>query len=445
MFQRTIGVSAHTRSSTRSADARMLLLPVSAAALTIPLALFQVMGYDINPAFLLAPIIPWAYLASYETRTNLPFAVSCALGVASILIANSIEPDDRLVRNLLSLILLLFPASFFFLGRYLVQDIKKGVFWLAVFSAIFVIPLALRLIIVGQAVRAVTVEGYAFLNVQFFGLPVFAAFGVNALAHLLCIQTTILSGALFSPDTARPFRALFFVAMASALFLVIGSDARSAVLYLIAMFIGMAAYAIWKRQHAKAIFLPVAALAVAILAHEMNDPSNTRVVQFLSTIFDMVKGKGSTPEKQRIDDISTGRLTLWTEATSEIVESPIVGTGFSQWGRYSPAPIEVTPNSGTHIYYLTYLWKGGLLFAIPFTIFLAAAAWNSFRIRRWASSPEGAFTGLAVLLSFCWLAITYDTPNVPSAGALAFFLLGALNPIANQFPVNSLRSSHAAP
>ena len=139
--------------ATESAATGGYSLPAAAAAMTVPIALFSVMGYDINPAFFLAPFIPFAYLANVKGQVSLLFAASVALGLASILIANAIEPDGRFARNVLSFILFLFPASVFFLGRYLVHDIKKAVFWLALFSAIFVIPVAARLILIDQAAR----------------------------------------------------------------------------------------------------------------------------------------------------------------------------------------------------------------------------------------------------------------------------------------------------
>ena len=188
-------------------------------------------------------------------------------------------------------------------------------------------------------------------------------------------------------------------------------------LYLIAMVIGIALFALWHRDYRAASLLPVAALAIALVPLTLSGAANTRVARSAETVFDIVKegnkGQPAANGERRIVDLTNGRVALWKQAASEIMESPIIGTGFSQWGRYSPAPEAVKLNNGTHIYYLTYLWKGGLLFAIPFTLFLAVAAWNAFRERRLTSSPEQAFASLSVALTFGLLAFTY-VPNVPS-------------------------------
>jgi O-antigen ligase len=403
-------------------------LLATSAALTIPLALFPVMGYEINPAFLLAAVVAWGFVATFQSPVNLLFAIAGALGLLSVCIANAIEPDERFIRNILSLTLFLFPASFFFLGRYLVHDLRKAVFWLATFSAIFIIPVAVRLTLIDAAVRSWTKEGYSFLNAEFFGLPVFAAYGVNALAHLLCLQATILCGAILSPGTSRPFRMLFVAATAGAFFLIMGSEARSAQIYIVLVFISLAFYA---RQHPEArrlVLLPLLALGLALIpTFAKKGPTETRIAYSATTIRDIAKGEGEQRTvTENIDVVSTGRFELWTLASAEIAASPIIGTGFSQWGRYTSSKTKAT-NSGTHVYYLTYLWKGGLLFAIPFTAFLLTAAREAYSSGRWTASPEGAFTALSVVLMFAFLALTYDTPNVPSAGALAFFLLGALS------------------
>jgi len=96
-------------------------------------------------------------------------------------------------------------------------------------------------------------------------------------------------------------------------------------------------------------------------------------------------------------------------------------------------------NSTAHLYYLTLLWRGGLLFMIPFLIMITIALRNAWKGRQIPMSPEWFFAACAVLMTFTFPSLLWDILIIPSAGALAWFLLGALAPatghaIQERFP-----------
>src|SRR5262249_10212837 len=78
-------------------------------------------------------------------------------------------------------------------------------------------------------------------------------------------------------------------------------------------------------------------------------------------------GEGAEPIDW--EKLSTGRQTLLHDSLTEVSHSPIFGTGFASFGRIDPdvgARATTAANRTTHIYYLTILWKGGVIFFLPF-------------------------------------------------------------------------------
>jgi hypothetical protein len=422
-----------------------LLTILIAAALAIPIALPPAFGYETNPAFLLAPFVGWAVVSSRTTEAGL-FIVSIVLGLGSIFIAWHAVPDNRLFKDILSLVLLTFSAGFYFLGKRL-SNFKQLVFWLCVFSSIFLIPPTIRLLTNGQPVRAVSLDDYTYLNVFLFGFPIFASVGLNALVHLICIQAALLCGTILDSKLPIYTQAVFALALASAAFLIVGSDSRSAMVFL-ACLVGWFPFYVY-RNKSEIIRVAVLILIIGIGASWalLRLPSENRLSVSVGTVADAVGDKldsraalsestsiiGTTEGSSlNVDRLTSGRITLAKIAVDEFLSSPIIGTGFSPFGRYHPVDPYLKLSATTHVYYLTILWKGGLLFGIPFLAFLALIASRTIMVKPWTESPEAAFAFVATALTFGPISFTYDTPNVPSAGALAFLLLGALSEVKNR-------------
>ncbi|MGW7774784.1 O-antigen ligase family protein [Pseudomonas machongensis] len=468
----------------RVSDAWVVLIT---AALSTPIILFSLLNYDINPVFLLVPLVALAFFDGFG-RMSILYVTSLLLGIVSILVVNHLKPDGELVRHFFSLVLIMFAPSFWFLGRSLSRRVglETIVYWLAVFSSIFVVVVAGRLIALNEQVRIYIGDPgleLAYMNAKFLGLPVFAAFGVLSLAHLICLQFLVVCGVYLARPGGRVFSIGMPLALFSGAFLIAGSDSRSAqalllwiavtllvgawrvprirrktvvvvVLTLLAFLVlyvrGMSEFRMFTTVQAMSQEQPVATRDVARivrLAEELNsvappaDISNDREeasAERLASDEEMrseaLQREQSVQILKKADQFSTGRLELAMDSVTEVSKSPVVGNGFSGYGRLrdDAAPLKggISENSSTHIYYLTLLWKGGLLFFIPFVIMLMMAFHRLWRLRgSQPGSVERIYAVSAVLMAFGPMALAWDILIVPSAGVLAFFLLGALGAV----------------
>jgi hypothetical protein len=435
-------------------------MPVIALLLTIPIVLFSVMNYDINPAFFLAPVIAFTLLRKPD-KVWLLFFISFFCGAISIFLAEQYLPDGAMVRHFLALVLIMFAPSFIFLGKYVSGriDIQRAIFWLAAFSAVFVVVIAGRVLILNEPVRIYFGPlGLAAMNAEFLGLPVFATFGVLSLADLICIQAVIICGAIFGSVVKPAGRLALIVAFGGAVFLVLGSDSRSAQV-LAAWIAGSVVLFGWRNPAVRklAMYTLIAALAAGVLtyARGMNENRMATSIKSIGGAHNSVTISGKSNEsgktgksdesgksgewvdsresveelRAQADAFATGRVELAIEGVREVVNSPIIGNGFSNYGRYDGASASkiLAANTSTHVYYLTLIWKGGIIFFVPFIAMLLMNFRDAWLSRKHIpATPEGFFTWSAVFMTFGPMAMAWDVLIVPSAGALAYFLFGLL-------------------
>ncbi|WP_434572695.1 O-antigen ligase family protein [Pseudomonas sp. Z3-8] len=434
--------------STRINSHGEALVPTVAAAISLPIVLFSLMGYDINPAFLLAPLIGMAFLKSFG-RTTVAYMSAMTLGLVSIFVANTLLPDGELVRHILSLVLIMFAPSFLFLGKYVSKKhgVDKAFYWLSVFSALFLIVVTVRIFMLDQAVRIyIGPLGLAAMNAEFFGLPVFASFGVLSLAHLICLQAMVLCGAFIAGKASKPMLALFWIALFCASFLIIGSDSRSAQV-LLAWILGTIVVYAWRHAGARRVCgVAILAILMAFAVSYFRGISESRLVTSIEAFSGdeapaVKEGKSAPKEwEKQADQFATGRIELIVAGLKEVSVSPVIGNGFGSYGRYGDSANEqskgLKANSSTHVYYLTLLWKGGVIFFIPFIAMillnLRAAVIGT---KATEGSAERFFAWAAVLMAFGPMALAWDILIVPSAGALAFFLFGLLGGLKNRAAV----------
>ncbi|MDS1309483.1 O-antigen ligase family protein [Marinobacter xiaoshiensis] len=410
-------------------------VPFIAAALSFPLVLFPLFGYDINPAFLLAPLIGWAFIKDFG-QANFLYLLSFLFGIVSILAANHISPDGVLERHFLSLVLIMFSPSFLFLGKYVAKsnDISRVLNWLSIFCSIFLIVISFRILYLGEAVRIYLGPlGLAAMNAKFFNWPVFATFGVLSLAHLVCLQAMIICGALIGGKAGLLSSVLMWVALFCASFLITGSESRSAQILLMWILTSIVFYGV---RNSGARYKSVVAFVVILMAAGLaysNGIEESRMLSSIEAIWENPTTQGKPSEgvrlEKKVDQFTTGRIELAVEGIKEVIASPYVGNGFSSYGRYTSTEVSfsLSQNTSTHIYYLTLLWKGGLVFFVPFLIMILINL-RSAIVGTMATegSAERFFAWAAVLMAFGPMALAWDILIVPSAGAVAFFLFGLL-------------------
>ncbi len=130
------------------------------------------------------------------------------------------------------------------------------------------------------------------------------------------------------------------------------------------------------------------------------------------------------------ESLSTGRQSLLQDALAEVKLSPIFGNGFASFGRLDPsvgARSALSGNRTAHVQYLTILWKGGLLFFLPYMALLIAFWLRAIRGLLGARREDVLLVSIGLIFLFTILSVSWDILLVPSAGALGFFLLGAVS------------------
>ena len=131
-----------------------------------------------------------------------------------------------------------------------------------------------------------------------------------------------------------------------------------------------------------------------------------------------------------LENLSTGRESLLSDSLAEVRRSPIFGNGFGSFGRVDPnlgVRSLLSGNRTTHVQYLTILWKGGLIFFVPYMALIIAFWRRAIRATQPDWREDAVMIGAGLVCLFTILALSWDILLVPSAGALGFFLLGAMS------------------
>ncbi len=200
-----------------------------AIALMVPVILFTVTGFQVCLTLVVAPLAALALLRAPSLLRNL-FLASVATGAISIGLALWVLGDQFRVRYVLSLLLIMTPPLYFFLGWYLcarVVAFERLLMILGAVSAAFVSALAIEAVVTGSQVRRYTGSyGATVLNVDFLGLPIYGSYGVLSLVSLILVQMFVI-GAAFIGATERWLRWGLLFGFGAAAFLLTGSNARS--------------------------------------------------------------------------------------------------------------------------------------------------------------------------------------------------------------------------
>lgn len=437
---------------------RPLQIGLASLALAMPVSLSIIIKIELTPTFLLAPVIVYAmWINRYDALTR-SFVLAGICGLISIAIVN-IWVHGNVKGNLAELVLwTMFGPSFVFLGRLF--PLKKTVFWLALVSAAFLIVVTVPLLISGNPARAITLvdmrgfgPGSSYLDIHFVGLSAYASMGVNSLAPVFCIQAALICGAFIT--SSNSMKVFLAAGLSCATLLIVESNSRAAQGTLRLLGLAIAIFAVRERRNISAIAIIVLSMLIGgvaasvrvsddgRLAHLMTDivrvgvaqqkaqapelsssdsKSNDSVVSAETSDEADPQPQTDTLEEPTMESVTTGRTILWKAALKEVVHSPIFGNGFAGYGRFYP--VVTGTNTTAHCYYLTILWKGGIVFVVPFAFFIALAFRRAWQHR--VAGSEWYFAATAVVLIFLLPSLTWDILMIPSAGALAWFVLGLL-------------------
>lgn len=359
-------MAAVSVSSKFEAEKLSWAVPIAALAVTVPVLLGSISGIEFTLAHLLLPFAALAILSSGSDRLGLAFIASGICGLLSIGAAHYLSAGN-LIGNLAEIVFFMMAApALLFVGREL--PLKRVVFLGAVFSSSFLILATLPLLLTGEPVRAM----------YLYDTP-------GRIPGSEFINIHLFGLPVFATYGVNSIAPLFCIQAA----LLCG---------------GIASTRGWVR------FLFAVGLGCAVVLVVGSNQS---------------EGRKRALRVEDFNQVSTGRLDLWRAAAAEVAESPIIGNGFAGFGRFSTPEMETGGNTTAHNYYLNLLWKGGVLFFAPFAAFVVMAI-----SRAWAArdrSPQYFFAATAVAMTAFLPSLTWDILIVPSAGALAWFLLGSLS------------------
>ena len=439
----------NAQASTRAGAAVTVAIAV---ALVAPVTLFTFANFEVNLTLLIAPLAGLCLFRAPALLRKL-FLACIAAGLISVGLMSFTLGDQLSSRYLFSLTLVLTCPLYFFLGSHLCErycNFDRTLMLLGIVSTGFVVVLAIQVIATDSQVRWYIGElGYTVLNVTLIGLPLYGSFGVMSLASLLVLHLFVI-GAAFSKATRRWEQCVLVSGFAAAAFLVTGSNARSAQLALpyLVVTLGLGAAFGGRQVRVRAgILLAVGGLSVAYssgrMVEELRIVSSARAVLGLpetprASASRVAQSPGSHEAGLRdldIENLSTGRKSLLEDALHEIALSPIFGNGFASYNRIDPGVgwrSRLSGNRTTHIHYLTILWKGGVLFFLPYIALLGAFWWQAGRGSLPTMTAGIAFLFAGLVFLFSVLSLSWDILLVPSAGAYAFFLLGAVSQSARR-------------
>lgn len=401
------------------------LAAFTAAGIAFPLTLFQVGGDPVHVTLFLIPAALLAWVSSRDPAVKWLF-VAFLGGFAAYAIVVIIQPSSGLIRPLSSLVLIVGTASFSFLGMTLRRRVGKraAIDWLAVASAVFIFVIGGRLLVGRMPVRTYigpAETALAVFNARVAGFEVFGSFGVLSLAYLVVLQVIVICSAASVRGRAISYRLLLWGAVAVGCYLVIGSGSRSAQGSLVVLVIALIGRNLLVKRSFSSVVLGLVCSALAIWFF-VELEAGGRLIETVSALMrtDLTSANSSP-------DITTGRVVLVEQALNDVLRSPIVGTGFTNSIAFGHVGVDASVNS-PHLYYLTLFWKGGVLFGVPFLFFLFSLIRRGFRpsAAELAGDNDIFYLRVAVVIAFGFMPFFWDILLVPSAGALAYFLLGVL-------------------
>jgi hypothetical protein len=422
-------------------------------ALLVPVILFTFAGFQVSLTLVLAPLAGLSLLVAPASLRNL-YLVCFAAGVVAMTLAAILFGTYQL-RYALSLLLIMTPPLYFFLGWYLCDrcvGFHTLVTILGVIATLFVSTLAIEAIVTDTQVRWYVGElAYTVFNVDFLGLALYGSFGVLSLACLIVLEMFVI-GAAFMEAAARWLQGLLAVGFGTAVFLATSCNARGAQLVVVGLIVAFGLAAVFGRRAIRpkvAILLAVTIISAAYASSRMIE--NLRIVDTVRELFHLpveptdfstiqskaaAKSKttsaGPTLQRHPIDfeSLSTGRESLLSDSLAEVRRSPIFGNGFGSFGRVDPnlgMRSLLSGNRTTHVQYLTILWKGGLIFFVPYMALIIEFWRRAIRAAQPDWREDAVMIGAGLVCLFTILALSWDILLVPSAGALGFFLLGTMS------------------
>lgn len=391
-----------------------ILILVVALLLVLPITIFnyKLTGIPLSDLVCLAGV--YFFLKNIYLPLALMLFLSLSFALFSAILGIALY-DLSPVLVLGSLLFLFKPCFAYFVSLSLIKswgDVRFFFFSFSWLVVVLIISVFFSLLFsYGMVVRA---EGV--LNGDFWGIPLFGAYGVNSLAAFyVMLSLGLVFTILYINGSSRAF--FVFIAVFFLLgFLIFLTVSRMAVLGFVVVLIGLIVH-LMRNSLLKGIVVAFLILLVAFIvfawAHQSGllDAKLNQIAQGLNS--------------GDFNYLSSGRIDLYLAAITQILSSPFWGAAF---GGYEVTFISIDgydslAGLSPHNQYITLLWKMGFPAAISYLLFLGLAVKSSLNsyseLRGWA-----ILLSLVVLLIFCAF---WDALLIPNVAAVYFFFLGVLS------------------
>ncbi|WP_316790826.1 O-antigen ligase family protein [Pedobacter frigoris] len=269
------------------------------------------------------------------------------------------------LRPYLSFIYFTLPTLGYFVAMTLVKDIDGFNFylkWSVNFAVILAFSLIYTIFIKGGGI--VRLEGN--LQGSFFGLNLSGAYGVHTLgAHYFILMFLIFYYITSDNKINILMRVIYVLSLLLYILIILLSLSRE-------LLLGLFIFFLWYSLYRFKLFKTLAIVFFIILLTYF---FGREIIDGLLLVWETKLS--ATSGASNLNDLSSGRLDLQELAVRQIVKNPIFATGFNGYilDYTSYKDYDNLDGWSTHIYYLTCIWKMGVLAFVFYAVFW----WNTLR------------------------------------------------------------------
>jgi len=251
------------------------------------------------------------------------------------------------------------------------------------------------------------------LQGTFFGLNLTGAYGVHSLAtHYLLLIFILVFYLNFDKKIHFSIKIIYNLTIFIYIYIILLSLSRELLLALILFFLF---YSIYKLNIFRTLLLLFGISTFVYLFFN----------SFLNDILSNWDTKLSVSlNAVDLDDLSSGRIELQLLALKQVFTNPFFGTGFNGYNLNYKDTKDLSGWS-THIYYLTSIWKMGLIAFIFYTLF-----WINIFKKMFSKNKEinqqNLFILFLIIITLLFLNLFWDVFLVPNIMIFFSFLCGSI-------------------
>lgn len=405
-----------------------LLLPIF---LALPIVIFQIFETEIPLSDLVLAAGFGYLLISLNTKAALYFIVVVIFALLSVIWTQLEIGNNYGFRPYLSVIFFLKPLLGYFAARGIVKTNADHI-------------VVIRALSLGMSVAIVSIfadvmvnfsgisRDDSFINGSVLGITQYATYGVNSAASYYFVMFAVILYSLTKLPNNRFFQYFYILALSCCAYLILGSLSREVILgfaFFIYLFYLTCVASVKRRL---LLFFAISSVIFSyFFAGQILES------EFLNAKINQVIDGWAIGD---LNHITSGRIELYEVALNQILQSPVVGTGFHGYQllpeliSFDMDPVGLSP----HNQYLTTIWKGGLVFLIAYYLNLLFLLKKSKvllpKIRQFDS------LSIYVVCVLLILANVWDVLMVANFGAAFFFILGVLEARENKGVLESRKT-----